>query len=365
MPSLFRISAVFLTLVLIGVLIGAVLAMGSPSAIVARADASPRVVTSAALPTPKTTATVPLATPSSSDPVQRGLLNPRPEHTLLIPPLPTRVPTPDPWRGQQQMNILVLGLDRRPGETISRTDSIMLVHVDLQSGTAGVLSIPRDLMVEIPGYGQSRINSAYPFGEANGQQRGIATLEATLMQNFQLTVDHYVAVDFDCFRGLVDGMGGATVDVPAHILDDRYPTDDYGFKQVEFFPGVQTLDGERALEYARTRHADSDFGRMRRQQQLLFALREQLLRPQALGAIPGITNACWDTQSDLSIPDLVALGLAARKIDAERINAVTLDENVARPYLTREGAAVLLPDWDAVRARVASVFPVAGMQTVN
>jgi anionic cell wall polymer biosynthesis LytR-Cps2A-Psr (LCP) family protein len=147
-----------------------------------------------------------------------------------------------------------------------------------------------------------------------------------------------------------------TVDVPERIVDNAYPTEDYGYQRVVFEPGVQTLDGERALEYARTRHADSDFGRMRRQQQIIFGLRQQLLRPGALAAVPEIVRACWNTSTDLSISELVALGNASRGIDGSRIVATTLDENDVQPYTTRQGAEVLLPNWPRVHARVASVF---------
>jgi len=144
--------------------------------------------------------------------------------------------------------------------------------------------------------------------------------------------------------------------VPSHIVDAAYPTDDYGIERVEFFPGLQTLDGERALEYARTRHADSDFGRMRRQQQIILALRQQLLQPRALAAAPSIVRACWNTTTDLSLTDVVALARTAQSIDTTHIVTAALDENDVRPLTTSQGAQVLVANWPRVRARVASVF---------
>jgi polyisoprenyl-teichoic acid--peptidoglycan teichoic acid transferase len=268
----------------------------------------------------------------------------------------SELPTPA-WDGARRMNLLLVGLDRRPDEQIGRTDTIVLMHVDLDARRAGLLSIPRDLVVDIPGYGQNRVNSAYPLGEASRAGGGIPLLQQTLLKNFQVSVDHYAVVDFQCFRGAVDAAGGVSVDVPKHILDTAYPTDDYKYKTIEFWPGLQVLDGEHALEYARTRHADSDFGRMRRQQQIMLALRQQLLRPQAITAVPSIIRACWGTSSDLSFADMVSLGMAARGIESQQIAGVTLDEQVARPYTTQQGASVLVADWPAVRQRVAQVFP--------
>src|SRR5438270_672982 len=110
--------------------------------------------------------------------------------------------------------------------------------VDLATHAAGVLSIPRDLVVDIPGYGRDRINTAYVYGELYGKAGGMDTLKATVLRNFGVPIDHYAVVDFGCFRGLVDALGGVTVDIPKHIVDTQYPTDDYGTRRVEFLPGV-------------------------------------------------------------------------------------------------------------------------------
>jgi polyisoprenyl-teichoic acid--peptidoglycan teichoic acid transferase len=345
-------------------------ALGSPTASVRDADAAPSVQLGR---NPPAAQELPTAAPAS----EPGSLAVPATPTAPPVPMPARIPALRPlipgageptstgWGGTRRMNLLLVGLDRRPDETVGRTDTIVLLRIDLDTGTAGMLSIPRDLVVDIPGYGQDRVNSAYPLGEARRAGAGIELLEATLLRNFQVPVDHYAVVDFQCFRGAVDAAGGVSVEVPKHILDTRYPTDDYGFKTVEFLPGRQVLDGERALEYARTRHADSDFDRMRRQQQILFGLRQQLIQPRALTAAPGIVRACWGTSSDLSFADMVSLGMAARGIDVRQIAGVTLDERVARPYTTPQGASVLLPDWPAVRERVAQIFPPTTAQVQN
>ena len=103
-------------------------------------------------------------------------------------------------------------------------------------------------------------------------------LQRTIEKNFGITVDHFGLVDFQCFRTAVDSVGGVTVNVPRAIVDPKYPTEDYGTKIVTFEPGLQLMDGERALEYARTRSADNDFQRIQRQQLIIAAMRDQILQ---------------------------------------------------------------------------------------
>ena len=251
-----------------------------------------------------------------------------------------------------RLTLLLVGIDRRPDEDLFRTDTLMLATVDLRVGRASLLSIPRDLIVSIPGYGNERINAAYAIGETRRPGGGVSLLRETIKRNFVTPVDHHVLVDFACFRGTVDAIGGVTLDVPVRVVDPHYPTDDYGYKLITFEPGRQHLDGERALEYIRTRYADSDFGRMRRQQQFLLAFREQALHPRNLGALPQVTEACSRMSSDLSLPELVTLGAAARNITPASISMQAIDERLVAPHTAASGAQVLLPRWKEIRALV-------------
>jgi LCP family protein required for cell wall assembly len=186
---------------------------------------------------------------------------------------------------------------------------------------------------------------------------GLALLRSTIERNFGLPVHHFAAIDFNCFRGAVDALGGVTVTIPSRIYDPYYPTDDYGYKTVTFEPGRQWLDGERALEYARTRYGDTDFGRMRRQQQLLTALKEQALQVRTLSALPQAVRACGGISSDLNVIDLVALGSTARELRQSDIALKVIDERLAVPSIAPSGAAVLIPRWDAIRAMLRDAIP--------
>lgn len=279
-----------------------------------------------------------------------------------------RAPTPEPrpfnpfpsWTREDRTTFLLLGIDRRPDEQLFRTDSIILGSVDLRTKRGTAISIPRDLVVDIPGYYADRINAVYALGELGKRPGGgPALLRQTIERNFGVRVDHYAVVDFGCFRGAIDALGGVRVDVAEPIYDPYYPTDDYGYKVVRFAPGLQVLDGEQALEFARTRYGDTDFGRMRRQQQLLTAIKDRALQVQSLAALPRAASACSGMSSDLGLFDLVALGAQAREIRQSDITLRVIDERMAIPYTAPSGAAVLLPRWDQIRAMVRSAMPAA------
>jgi LCP family protein required for cell wall assembly len=208
-------------------------------------------------------------------------------------------------------NVLVIGVDERadhPEEGV-RGDTLLLARLDAAGRWASLLSIPRDTQVEIPGVGITKINVAYGQGfaraqelygpSATPQQGGMALGAETVEQFLQLrqrgqSVDFVATVNFDGFASLIDALGGITVNVPAYILDEEYPTEDFGIMRVEFQPGPQRMDGATALIYARTRHADSDFGRAERQQQVVRAILTEFQSKGWLGralAMPGLLRA--------------------------------------------------------------------------
>ena len=211
------------------------------------------------------------------------------------------------------INVLVLGVDERkdnPQEGV-RSDSIIVAHLDAAGRWVNLLSIPRDTQVELPDYGTSKINAAYNLGysaperygpQATPEQGGMALAADTVTTLFAqanpaLRIDYTAQVNFEGFAQVIDALGGVTIDVPRYILDEEYPTEDFSTIRVEFQPGVQRMDGRTALIYARTRHADTDFDRSARQQQVLRAilaeirgrnpLSRALLLPQLLNGVRG------------------------------------------------------------------------------
>ena len=153
-------------------------------------------------------------------------------------------------------------------------------------------SLPRDLIVEIPGYGYGRINSAYATGELNlGVGGGMTVARSTVSHLINTPIDYTVFVDFEGFIGLIDAIGGIDVDVPTPLYDNAYPTMDYGYMEIYFEAGLQHMDGARALEYARLRHADSDFERVRRQQTIVLQVIDQLAKQNIVTALDQAVTA--------------------------------------------------------------------------
>ncbi len=312
------------------------------------------VVAHAELPTlPYIDLTLPILSPAGNDhPNPRAANNPQPATGLTGNVLPN-------WEESERVNILLLGIDKRPDEQYARTDTMILISVDPATGKAGMLSIPRDLWVTIPGYGENRINTAHYTGDKNGYPGGGPALAMkTVQYNLGVPVHFYVRVDFDGFRRIIDTLGGIDVDVSQTINDPKYPDENYGYDPFYIEQGPHHLDGYTALKYARTRATSgADFDRSRRQQQVLLAIREQAL---AIGVIPKIPEL-WNTmagtvQTDLQLVDILELTKLADKISGDDIQSVVVDHTMTVDYKTDTGAQVLLPIREKMRPVVDSLF---------
>lgn len=255
--------------------------------------------------------------------------------------------------------VLILGIDRRPDEGgPTRSDSMILLGFNRETQEAAILSIPRDLWVEVPGVGPQRINTATFFGyDAEDPTAAPRLAVRTVAASFGLPVDRFLLLDFQTFVRLVDALGGVEVDVPKPITDTQYPTPDYGVTTIHFDAGRQVLDGERALIYVRTRHADDDFGRARRQQQVVQALAQRLLQPSTWPRLPAAYQVLQEgVITDLQLADLLALLPVVRAIGRGEVMQATLDEGLTTPWITPSGAWVLLPNWPAIRSEVRRLF---------
>lgn len=201
-----------------------------------------------------------------------------------------------PWAlpSKPAYTFLVGGLDTRTVEEDENTDVIMISRVDITNNRMRTISIPRDLLCEIPGYGMHKINSAYNHGsKANDHDwnAGAALFAQTISHNFGLVVDGVITTNFTGLPGVVDALGGVDVVNPYDLHDDEYPTEDYGVESIFFPEGPQHLDGEQALKFVRTRHMDFDEGRVMRQQIVLTALLESAQRPENVTRLPQIVDA--------------------------------------------------------------------------
>ncbi len=265
------------------------------------------------------------------------------------------------WRWSATLprtNLLLLGLDRRPeeGDTV-RSDSMILVGLDPQGPHVALLSIPRDLYVQIPGHGTNRINSAHFWGESDAPGGGPALAMQTVEQNLGVTVHHYVRLDFDGFRAIVDAVGGIDVVVEETIVDDAYPTEDYGTMRIEIPTGPQHMDGETALRYVRSRHGSSDFDRAARQQQILLGLAHHLTEPSAWPRLPLVYNAVTSAiDTDMTNGELLLLLPTIYRTGPENVAHRIIDRDMTQPWTTPTGGAVLLPRWEAIHPLVQELF---------
>lgn len=275
---------------------------------------------------------------------------------------PTRENVPNIMAGER-VNVLVLGIDRRPSEKCPcRTDTMMIATLDPKTGTAGLITIPRDLYVPIPTVGENRINTAMFYGELNkypGGGPGLA--KKTVEYNLGRRIHYYVLVDFSGFRKVVDTLGGIDIDVPKTIDDPQYPDDNFGYRPLHIPAGHIHMNGDLALAYARTRHVDNDFGRSKRQMQVLMALRDKALRLDILPKLPALMQSMWGAvETDLQPQEVLALAQTASRIKTENIKNATIDQTMTVEFLTSAGADVLWPDRAKIGALMDQMIPQDG-----
>jgi polyisoprenyl-teichoic acid--peptidoglycan teichoic acid transferase len=268
-----------------------------------------------------------------------------------------------PWNGTSRFTVLLMGLDRRPDETglAYRTDTILLVSIDPATNSMGILSIPRDLYVDVPGYDLQRVNSPMVLGELRQPGYGPSLAMQTVQNNLGIRVHDYLVVDFQAFADFIDMIGGIDIDIPYNISDPLYPDMNYGYDPFYIKAGLQHLDGTTALKYARTRHGDNDFQRAYRQQLVIYAIRDRLTNPEMLPQLIINSPSMWETLQDgvytgLSLDSIVQLALYVKDIPAENIRTGVINEGYVMDYSTSDGASVLVPDRAKLGELMVEVF---------
>jgi LCP family protein required for cell wall assembly len=241
-------------------------------------------------------------------------------------------------------NVMLLGIDRAvEGTAIGRSDTMILLGIQPLSGKVNMLSLPRDLWVSIPGYGESRINSAHSWGEGAQAGSGPRLAAATVRENFGVNVNYYVRVRLEEFAAVIDALGG--VDITLEQAAAGYP------------PGTHHLDGTQALAFVRNRDGD-DFFRQQHQQLFIVALGKQILNPLNWIRIPGalieMVQAVDTNIPVWSWPRLVFAMLRAVLFGG--IDNVVLPREAVTPWVTADGAQVLLPNWDLILPVVRELF---------
>ena len=243
------------------------------------------------------------------------------------------------------LNIVLLGSDKRPGSGAWRTDSMIIVSVDTVNNVVRLLSLPRDLWVYIPGYGNNRINTADLWGELARKGTGPEWVKQTIYHNLGIPIHYYVRVDFQGFMQIIDTIGGIDVDVDCPLPD------------IDLAAGMHHMDGQQALRYARSRYSTNDFDRGRRQRKVLMALWDQAL---TLDIIPRLPELWWTMansfQTDLSLDQVINLAYVGAQLEPQRILSRAIGPGHVQSWTTPQGAAVLLPRNQELRVMLESFY---------
>lgn len=289
-------------------------------------------------------------------------------------PAPTPSPTPRPqkavpaWARDGRLQLLVVGGDAGPGRWGLRTDTMILVSVDIGTGRAAMFGIPRNLLnVPLPAETADlfpcrcfpeMLNALYTYAMGHpdqfpgGEDRGIRALQGAVEKLMGVRLDGTIVGDLNAFVRLVDALGGLDIDVPHAVYDAYYPREN-GLGHIELYipAGKQHMNGSRALAYARSRHGDSDYGRMERQQLVLLALRRQMDLGTLLSKLPDLIEigkeSLW---TDIDVRDLPALLELAARVDPELVYQAGLTPPEFPEFLQKK-------DWARVRALVRDALP--------
>lgn len=282
------------------------------------------------------------------------------------PPVPASDLELPPWDGASRVNILVMGLDYRDweiGEGAPRTDTMVLASVDPISKTAGLLSIPRDLWVNIPGFQDpGRINTAYRFGETyelpgGGPELAMKTVEGLL----GLPIDYYALVDFSAFERVIDELHGVKVEVPAEIKVDPIVGNPVVLK-----PGAQVLPGKLALAYARARNTEGgDFDRGQRQMQVIMGIRNRVLTPDLLPILVSRAPALYQeisagVHTNLTLDQAFQLVWLMQQIPEENIKQGVIGPKQVNFGTSPDGDQVLKPLPAQIRLLRDEIFTASG-----
>lgn len=258
---------------------------------------------------------------------------------------------------EDRINILLLGIGGEGHDGPYLADTIILASIQPSSGQIALLSIPRDLLVTIPGYGLRKINNADAFGETQRVGYGPILAADVVQTVFGLPIHYYLRADFQAFKEVVDELGGVTVNVDRAFTDINYPTYDHLVQTISFEAGWQKMDGETALRFARSRHGNngegSDFARSRRQQKILVAIKNKAFSSSFLmnlGRLQDIFESLnQNVTTNMELWEISQFYKLAKKLDYENMTTRVLEAGPGKLLVEAyyDGASVLQPRGDS------------------
>ncbi|PKO12374.1 MAG: hypothetical protein CVU39_24405 [Chloroflexi bacterium HGW-Chloroflexi-10] len=301
--------------------------------------------------------------PQSGDPSNSGEI----VATLPAGPVqPEGGPTPEPWDGTSRVTILVMGLDYRDWEAgeVARTDTMMLLSLDPLSHTASIMSVPRDMWVNVPGFDYNKINTAYYLGEIYDLPGGGPALAMETVEQFLgVPISYYAQIDFMAFERFIDELKGIHITPTQNVTLAVIGSD---YKQELIAGETVTLPGNLALAYARARYTEGgDFDRASRQQEVVLAIRDRILDytmlPTLIAKAPILyQEIAAGIHTNLSFDEAFQLATFAINIDRSKIKTVVIDPSCVQFGKSPDGLDILIPIPDKIRLLRDEAFTTGG-----
>jgi LCP family protein required for cell wall assembly len=330
-------------------------------------SATPAPLAPGETPPPPTETSIPPTETPTARPGIDPTLGPYAPNPFITPDRPIPEPVPQLFLDKSIYNVLLIGRDTPKGTRAYRTDIMIVVSINTKEKSVTLLTLPRDLYVYIPGWTMNRINTASAYGDGiDYPGGGVALLEQTILYNLGIPIHRWARIDFAGFKQVIDILGGVEVPVscamqdwrlkdPYNLEQDVQDADNWHLYTVE--TGVQHMDGDLALWYARSRKRSSDYDRSRRQHQVLRAMLDKGLQLNMLTKAPELYQQSIEiVDTDMSIGDVLQFVPMAASLDRTRIKSRFIGRDHVFPWTTPQGASVLLPDREAIARLLEEAF---------
>lgn len=252
------------------------------------------------------------------------------------------------------VNILLMGSDQRPGETIGHSDTMILAHVDLKTKQVNAISIPRDTRVHLDGYGYTKLTSVqYVLQSKYGPKQGIEGAVKAISEFTGVPINYYAETNFQGLSAMVDALGGITMDVPETVkINNQVVT-----------AGPHFVNGTQALALARERHtaAGGDYGRQMAQVAILKGIAKEALSPTNIPKLPSLVSSMsnYMLATNMSTSDMVSLGMAEKNVDPNQVKYKQLQgvqESLYDDVLKARNDQIVI-DQQQMKSIIAEYFP--------
>jgi LCP family protein required for cell wall assembly len=270
-----------------------------------------------------------------------------------------------------RINILMLGAAGEKDAGRNLTDTIMVMSIDTKNKKMALLSLPRDLYVQIPDSNSfTKINGLYSIGVKNDQAADL--IQETVEKITGLKINYYIIANYDGFKDIVDSIGGINVTVDRDIYDNRYPGPNYSYQTFQIKKGLHNMDGETALKFVRERHDDpeGDFGRAKRQQKVIQAIKNKMFSLKTflnISALNSMLNAVGNNiKTNVSLAEIESFIDLSKQVDTQNINNVVVDawkkDSILKVSHVQAGAVrafILVPrvgNFSEIQEQAANIF---------